>query len=528
MHCIGGQWRIGTVLSLVLFILGLASASAAPSVIRINVGFEPDSLDPHVSATTSAGEIDLQLFTALTEFDVNGKISPGVAKSWEASPDGLTYTFHLRPDFTWSDGTPMTASDWVWSFQRLESPKTYSERAVFYYDVVNARAVSTKNADPATLGIRAIDPMTVEFRLEAPNPHFPELLAGFYPVPRKDFETYGAAWVKPEHFVGNGPYVLTGYSPHVRVDLARNPHYPSDRRPAYDTVIVYITPEAMSGLLRYRAGGLDIVALSSAEFARIPPEHQGELHIYPAANVTYLTLNPKSGPLSDMRVRKALSLTIDRDLIAHKVLGAGAVPMNLILYDAWTGLTGQKPPDDSMRPPTERTALAVNLLKAAGYGPSHRVQFTIMCSGEIAMRVCVQLQSTWKPLGVDVQIQTAEATGLFADLDAGDFDAAISGYAMGQQKDPLPSLAAFEDGGMFDFTHRALPVFNTAVDAARMEKDPMVRAAKVAEAEHILLSDWSIVPLVAQPGRYLIAPTVTGWNTHAAPVALRFFSPSRS
>jgi len=245
------------VLAVSLLVLGRASAE---QVLRIGNGSEPATLDPALSEL----QPDLQILHEVTEGLVTigpaGEALPGQAESWTVSDDALTYRFTLRPDLHWSNGAPLKAEDFAWSWRRTVDPKTGSKYAFPFYPILNAEEIVTGKAAPETLGVRAIDDRTLEVRLKAPTGFFAKLvgLPQFSPAYRPAVEQYGPQYTRAGNFVGNGAFLLAEWTPQSRVVVARNPYYWGAAAVKLDKVEYLPIENQNEELKRYRAGELDV------------------------------------------------------------------------------------------------------------------------------------------------------------------------------------------------------------------------------------------------------------------------------
>ncbi len=519
--------RLGGLYLFAATLLALSTLPAqAESILRVAILGEPDTLDPQTSGTTYAADIDRQMFTALTLIGPDGKLGPGAAKSWTISPDGMTYRFTLRPDLTWSDGSKMSADDWVYSLRRQLDPKTLAESSTLLYEIENAHEVNLGKLPLEDLGVRAIDPETLEIKLQVPDPSFLQFTAVVLPVDQAAIKAHGKDWVKPENWVSNGPYVLAANIPHTSIELKRNTHYPADLAAHYDKVAVSIVTDQSQSLQRYRAGDFDLVAdIWSNEYNRMPADRIAERHSFPAGTVMFLSFNARRAPLDDIRVREALSLAVDRDVITSKIIGAGSTPAVTLMPGGWVGLSRQFPPPEQLQPIAARRALAKSLLHEAGYSETKRPSVEIIYAGDTRQRVAVLLQAMWREIGVDAKLRQSEVTAMYSSLNAGDYEVGLPELGNTLIHDPIYYLRTFEKGGYFDFNRAPLPAFDSAVAAASQEADPAKRAEFEARAEGALLDNWDIAPLYFEPLRYLISPAVAGWQPGAAPRSWRYLMP---
>ena len=221
--------------------------------------YDPTSLDPHKISLVAEGVVAGDIMVGLVQDGPDGKPIPAVARSWETSPDGLTWTFHLRPAL-WSDGTPLTADDFVFSYRRIMDPKTASPYAYLLYFLKNAQAVNGGTMAPAQLGVRALDPHTLELSLEHPAPYLPQIAkhSSMYPVPRHMVERWGDAWAVPGRYVSDGPFRPVSWKLGDHIEVVKNPLFFDAAKVCVDRIDYYPTNDAISAERRVRRGELDV------------------------------------------------------------------------------------------------------------------------------------------------------------------------------------------------------------------------------------------------------------------------------
>jgi oligopeptide transport system substrate-binding protein len=297
-------------------------------VLIFNAAEEPHALDPALSDDIGGLKILMHLFEGLANYDpMDASPVPAAAESWELSADGTTYTFRLRPA-TWSNGDPLTASDFVYAWRRVVDPKTPSSYKDRMYLVKNAKEIVEGKVPPESLGVRAPDDRTFVVELNQPAPYFPQLICLniFFPVHRATVEAYGDKWTRPEHMVGNGPYRMTTWKINDRKEFEKNPRYRAAAKVKLER-FTFLTPgpDTATGLRMYQAGQVHWIF-------QAPTELMDELskspdHIHGKTNQCYFyVFNVKVKPLDDVRVRRALSLVVDRKMICEKVLRGGETP----------------------------------------------------------------------------------------------------------------------------------------------------------------------------------------------------------
>ncbi len=390
------------------------ASAAAPKILRVGNGAEPQTLDPQQTAGVPETNIVLALLEGLVMETVDGKIGPGAAERWEASADGLIYTFHLRHDGRWSDGKPVVAEDFVRSCQRMLAPSMGSECATYWAPVVGAEDYhSGKLKDFSRTGFVAVDPSTLELHLAHPAPYFLRLLtwAYLFPVPTHVIAKYGDLlmrgnpWIEAGHYIGNGPYTLAAWKPNQKISLVRSVTYWDRANVKLDGIEFYPIDNIEAEERMFRTGQLDITANiptnKIASYAREMPE---SLHVDPFAGIHWYIFNTQRAPFTDVRVRRALSLAIDREsLTKHVFLGNQQPAYNIV------------PPglDDYSSQPLFHADIpeARRLLAAAGYpgGKGFPAVEILYNSSSLHRVVAESIQQMWaKNLGVTVNLINQE------------------------------------------------------------------------------------------------------------------------
>ncbi len=305
---------------------------AEQQVLRINNGSDPASLDPNKIDGSPEGMIARQLFETLVISDENGHILPGAAEKWEHSPDFKIWTFHLRQDGKWSNGDPVTADDFVFSFRRLADPKTASPYSSYlnYLKLLNAADVAEGKKPAAELGVKALDAHTLELTLSEGVPYADKLVEHYVlaPVNRKVVEQFGDKWTDVNNIVGNGAFKLTNWIINEKLEMVPNPHYWNHAKTALTQLTFYPIVSSNTDVSRYRAGDLDITnhELPVELFAKLKAEQPNEVYTPPVLCTYQYEINQTKAPFTDVRVRKALSMAVDRDIITDKVTAQGQVP----------------------------------------------------------------------------------------------------------------------------------------------------------------------------------------------------------
>jgi oligopeptide transport system substrate-binding protein len=478
-------------------------------------GAEPTTLDPaHFDGVWEANIVS-QMIVGLTDIDADGKPVPGVATSWETSADGLTWTFHLRHDAQWSDGSPVTADDFVYGVQRVLDPKTASFSAFIVFPFLkNAEAVNAGKLPLSAAGIEAPDPHTVVIRLSHPWPLLPTYAAGraMWPEPKEAIERWGDNWTKPGHYLADGPYTLVAWRLGDAVVLRKNPRYWDADKVCFNEVDFTPSTDAISNERSVKAGDLDVS--TTVQSNRVTLLRRTALRAYlrvaPQYGVTYLSFNMRDPSLRDLRVRQALSMAVDRDFITRKLLRAGQAPAYSLVP------TGVPDYADGARaywadwPLARRQAEARRLLAAAGYSPAHPLKLLIKHRNSADPTLFLpSIQSDWKAVGVEAQLQENDVQVAYMEYELHDYQVGDAGWLAG---DALGYLDIFRsDTGANNFGQYANPAYDAELDAAENSPDPAVRTAHMRRAEAILMADMPFAPLYFISSRNLVNPSLTGW-----------------
>lgn len=382
--------------------------------ITINNGAEPESLDPHIISGVPGSGVARQMFVGLTTTSPDGKTIPGMAESWE-SDDNKTWTFHLR-DANWSNGDPVTADDFVYSFKRVANPETGSHYASYLADakIANAQDIIDGKAKVDTLGVKAIDAKTFQVTLSEPVPYFPDMLihTPMKPVNKKVVEEFGEKWTSPANIVVNGPYKLSEWVVNEKIVLERNPSYYDNEHTTIDKATLLAIPESSTDINRYKAGEIDITytEVPTEQFAKLKEEIGDEVTSAPRLCTYFYEYNINKAPFDDVRVREALSLAFDRDTITDKVLAQGQTPAYRYTHVATDGGVDFTPEWASWDK-EKRIAEAKKLLNEAGYDESNPLKFELLYNtSEEHKKIATAVQQLWKQdLGfVDVTLNNQE------------------------------------------------------------------------------------------------------------------------
>jgi len=468
-------------------LVGCGPGERRADLVFIN-GAEPETLDPAIITGQPEGRIVNALFEGLCAYDATGKACPGVASSWEISPDGKTYIFHLRADARWSDGHPLTARDFVDSWRRALTPATGAQYNYQLFPIKKARAFADgKISDFAEVGVRAADACTLVVELENPTPYFLELCAfpTLQPVPVSLIERVGDDWIKPGHIVGNGAYVLESWRINDKIRLRKNPRYWNRDHVTLDTVDVLPISDANVAFNFYASGLADLVM----DKGLAPPallddlKKRPDFHAAPFLGIYFLRYNCSHGPFTDERVRRAFSLAVDKKRIVGKITRAGELPAPGLVPPGIPGYTG---PDGLKFDPEA----ARKLLAEAGFPGGKRFPLVnyLYSKSELNEAIAVELQSMWRDtLGVNVNLVRQEWKVYLNSLTLLDYDIARSSW-VGDYPDPNTFLDMFLTGGGNNRTGWSSPEYDALLARATREIDPAKRFEILREAEDLLVA----------------------------------------
>lgn len=483
----------------------------------INNGSEVASLDPHKVEGTPESNIILNLLEGLVSTDANGHLAPAVAESWE-NTDYQTWTFHLRPGAVWSDGSPVTAQDFVYSWQRLSDPKTGSPYASYlqYARIENIDAILAGKKPPESLGVSAIDDKTLKVTLSEPVPYFVSMLShtSMKPVKQSVVEKFGDKWTLPQNYVGNGAYRLSEWVVNERIVLERNPSYWNNSKTVIEQATFLPLSSEVSDINRYRSGEIDITnsAIPPNLYAKMKREIPEQLHVNPYLCTFYYEINNQRAPFTDERVRAAVKLTLDRDIIANKIMGQGQIPAYSFTptfteggnfsQPEWAGWTQEK-----------RNEEAKKLLAQAGFTAEKPLKFTLLYNtSDQNKQQAIAAASMWKKnLGAQVTLQNQEWKTSLQSRHEGQFDVARATWC-GDYNEPSAFLNMLLSNSSNNTFFYKSPAFDALMASTLKASDATARSAIYQQAETLLDKDSALIPVYYRVSARLVKPTVGGFT----------------
>ena len=494
---------------LALLLLSAPVWGAPGHVLTLHNEDEPRSLDPAIGISDVERGITENIFEGLTDYDPKDNHPiPAGAESWSSSPDGRTYTFNLRKNATWSDGTKVEAKDYEYGFKRLLDPKTASEYAFILYYVKNGQAYNEgKIKDPSQVGIKTVNPSTLQITLAEPTPFFTTILALFTvrPVKQSVVEQFGDGWAKPEHIVSNGPYLLKSWIPQKEIVLTKNPKYWDAASIKIPTVRFSPVSDHETAIKMYEAGEMDMVKRLPG--IRIPAfKSRADFHIYPQNAIFYFSFNLEKPPFDNLKVRQALAMSIDRKAVTDYIMKGGEKPAGTYVPE---GIPGYR----SMAEIAYNPVKAKQLLTEAGYAdPSKLPAIEMMYNtDQMYQQVAQAMQQMWKKnLGINVSLRNMDWKTLVKERSQGKFQLARDRW-IGDYLDPNTYLEIFLTGSPMNYHGYSNKQFDTLVLQGNKETDPVKRMQTLAQAEKILLEDAALIPIATYTTTYLVKPNLQGF-----------------
>ena len=505
------------LLTLTIAISAAIHSANADTILRRGNGSEPKGLDPHTSEGTSEANIKRDIFEGLTARGKDAAVIPGVAEKWDISADGKTYTFHLR-DTTWSDGTPFTAHDVVYAWQRDVNPATGGKYSFLLYPIKNAKAIAEGDIkDPGQLGAKATDDHTLVVELEAATPYFLDMLThvSTYPVPRHIIEKHGKNWTRPENIVGNGAFKMTAWQPNAHITLKKSDTYWDKDNVKLDQVIYYPTEDQNTELKRYRAGELDMtyeIPLDQIKWLR--ENLKDELKTGPLLGAYYYGFNLTRPPFKDNpKLREALTLAIDRDIITNKITGTGETPIYGIVPPGIAGYDNYRPAYAGLSQ-QERDERAKQLYAEAGYSKDKPLKVELLYNtSENHKKIAIAITAMWKKtLGVEAQLINQEWKVFLNTRQEKTSTEAFRAGWFGDYNDPNTFLELYlSKAGLNDSGYDSAK-FDGLLQQASLEQNPAKRAALLKEAEQELIDSYAIAPIYSYVSKRLVKPYVKGYS----------------
>ncbi len=500
-----------------------AAETTAPTtnevVFNWNIGADPKTIDPCLNGASDGGDVINQTFEGLVR-EKSGKVLPGIAESWEVSEDGLTVTFKLRKS-NWSDGTPLTANDFVYSWKRGMDPATASEYAwIWEYTNIAGAKEATEGASLDEVGVKALDDYTLEVKLSTPTDYIVSLLSFYHFMPTKQAAVDAGAdgaWAKdPAKVVCNGPFMLTEYKIGDGLKLVKNPEYWNADAVKIDVINGKFIDDQSTAYQAYQSGELDFIpSVPAAEIPKLIAEDPN-FYVFPLLGTYYYNFNLDLDLFKDVRVRKAMALAIDRDMITE-TLGAGQIPATAFVPPGFLDSEGkdffETAGSYSLVTDSSKVEEAKALLAEAGYPNGEGFpEFTLLYNtSENHKKVAELVQEMWKTnLGINIKLENQEWAVFQDTRKAGDFEVARGGW-LTDFMDPSGLLSIFTSENAYNDPNFYNDEYDALLSASAKSRGKE-HFDNLYKAQEILMNEMPVIPVYHYTDFMLASPKVQGWD----------------
>ncbi len=507
-------------LAVLLVLAQSAMLVSAQSEITFALQNEPDSFDPSVTNNSFASIFLNNAFEGLTALDpATGSVTGGNAESWEISEDGTVYTFKLREGLKWSDGSALTAADYVYTFQRILTPETTARYLTLVTDyVVNAQAYYDGTATAEELGVKALDDTTLEITLLNPTPYFTDLLTmyTFVPVQKATIEANGDKWTaSPETYVVNGPFKVSEFNMGESVILVKNENYWDAETVKLDKVTLRYIKDSATALSAYESGEIDgSRTVPASDIARLKAEKAGVV-VAPAYGTVYYDFNNKAAPFDNVLVRKAFNLAIDRESIIYDVVQNDAVPAFSYIAPGYSvdGVDFTDGRSTFELSEVANVEAAQTALAEAGYPNGEgfpEVELSYYTNDTVKKVVEALAEMFETNLNVKVNISNEEWAVYYDNHVAGNYQIGAMGWS-GDYLHPMTFLPLYVTGDPNNLVGYSNPEYDALVTKAQVETDPKAAVAIMQEADNLASSEYPTLPLYYKNNMLLMKDTVQGY-----------------
>ena len=489
------------------------------NTLLVDVNAEGSTLDPQRAENAEEFRVTNDLFAGLVDFDQTNKPIPGLAEKWEISPDGKTYTFHLRQGLKFSDGTPITANDFVYSWQRLVDPKTAAEYNFLLAGVVNGDDIIKGNKPANTLGVTAPDPQTFVVTLAHPMSEFMVYITapGVSVVSQKTIEKFGNAWTEPQNIVTSGAYTLKEHVVNGYILTQKNLNFYDANNVHIEKVKYFPFVDTNVSISTYKTGGLDTTwkNVPIDKFASIKAEYPEQLHVTPAERTIHLSFNLKLPQYAkDVKLRQALSMAVDRTVLTNEVLKSGQKPLYSIVTPT---IENGKYADTKYAwadwPRDKQIAEAKKLYAEAGYGPTHPLNLTISTyTNDLNKKIVLAIAAMWKTtLGVDAKLDVKELKSWVAAGHKGDFDIRLSTWGA-DYNSVTTYTPLYQCGNGNNYSQYCSKTYEAQISKAQQTLNEAAQTAEYKAAITTALNDYPVIPLIQPTQQRLVKPRVQGYK----------------
>lgn len=500
------------------------AASTGDKILKVQIGPDPETVDPALNSAVDGGNMLLHAFECLLVVDQEGKLAPGQAESWEVSEDGLTWTFHLREGLKWSDGSDLTANDFVYSWKRVCDPLV----AAPYAETVLSMVAGYEDAIGGNLDalqVVATDDRTLSVTLNAPCSYFGSLaaFATLSPVQQATVEANGDAWaIAPETYVSNGPFYMTEWEPGSHILFSKNPNYWNADAVKLDGIRFALIEDSNAAYSAYQTG--EVLMIKDVPTEEIPSlSGNADFYVDPIIGTYYISLNLNNDAFKDAKVRRALSLAIDRDYVANTLMQGTYSPASNFMGPGWIDTDGSQFMDNANggTPYIDITDFEANLEEAkalmeeAGYPNGEGFPAIEYTTNEASYHVVLAeyLQQAWAELGVNLDVNKVEWSSFTPMRRNGEYDAARNGW-VGDYSDPSNMLDLLYSSNGNNDGKFSNSEYDAAMDISRTTLDATERSEALHKAEDILMSETGCIPVAYYNDFWLQSDKITGsWHS---------------
>ncbi len=519
--------KVISILLAAIMIMNLSSGLVAPvsaeeeKQLSVELGPDPETLDPALNTSTDGGNIIIHMFECLLTVGEDGAVTAGQAESWELSEDGLVWTFHLRDGLKWSDGSDLTADDFVYSWKRVCDPETaapYADTALSLVDGFD----DAVEGDIDALNVVAEDDQTLVVTLSSPCTFFDSLvaLATLSPVKQATVEENGDSWaISPETYICNGPFMITEWVPGSYIMTGKNPYYWNADEVKLDSIKWYLIEDSNAAYSAYLNDEVQFIKDVPTE--EIPNLRDNEeFHVDTILGTYYIAMNNEVEPFTDPLVRKAMSLAIDREYVAETLMQGTYTAASNFVGPGWIDTDGTEFMDNSNEgEPYLSTGAdiegALEALEEAGYPNGEGLPVLTYSTNdqEYHKVVAEYLQQAWAEIGITVEVEVVEWASFLPMRRAGDYEISREGW-VGDYTDPSNILNLFYSTNGNNTSFYNNPDYDAVIDTARTTIDAQERSEALHEAEDIMMEDYACIPLAYYNDFWLQSSEITGsWHT---------------
>ena len=491
------------------------------STLNVDIGADVATLDPQMVEDLQSARVSFDLFEGLLSEDQHNHPIPGLAEKWEISPNNKTYTFYLRPNLKFSDGSPLTAADVVYSYQRIADPKTASPYNFLVSNLVNGQAILNGKLSASQLGIEVINDHTVQINLTNPDPAFLSIaaLTELAVVSQANISKWGAAWIEPKNMISSGAYKLDERVVQGYILVSKNPYYYGANQVAINHVKFFPIVDANASLSQYKTGSIDMTYLLPIDqYKTIKAQMPDQEHTVPWESYEYYDFNMNSPKYkNNIKLRQALSMAVDREALVKAVMGQGQKP--LYAYTTSTIEGGKFAGLDyewASWPRDQQIAEAKRLFKEAGYGPDHPLQINITYDPrdyrkKTALAVAAMWQQVFGPASIQVTTNNQEWKTFIQSRHSGDYDIARNGWTADYDSVDSYTLL-YQCNGPENDAHHCTRGYDDLLKQAQNTIDPELRVKLIRQALTLAMNDYSTIPLYQHTYFRLVNPRVKNYD----------------